>query len=97
MPQMARANGLWRGPDPEELTRLSFCENKVINLARVYVSVKRVFLDKRSYAGSGSREAPLYHQRNVVAYPQNPDAALRALGMPPGILSKILQVHFPPN
>ena len=67
MPPMARANGLWRGPDPEELRQLSYCEAKVINLARVYVSVKRVFLDRRSYAGTSAKEAPLYHQRNVVA------------------------------
>eukprot|EP00973_Karenia_brevis_P022744 3129594-Karenia_brevis.AAC.1 len=84
---MARANGLWRGPDPEELKRLSYCEAKVVNLARVYVSVKRVFLDRRSYAGTSAQEAPLYHQRNVVAYPQNPDAALRVMGMSPANLA----------
>ena len=44
MPLVARANGLWRGPEPDELRSLTFCEAKVIDLARVYVSVKRVFL-----------------------------------------------------
>jgi hypothetical protein len=94
MPEMARANGMWRGPDPPELARLSYCEAKVINLARVYVSVKRVFLNRGSYAGAGLKEAPLYHQRNVVAYPQNPDAAFRALGMSPPNLARMLQVQF---
>ena len=43
VPQLARANGMWRGPDPAELAQLSYAEAKVINLARVYVSVKRIF------------------------------------------------------
>ena len=94
MPRMARANGMWRGPDPEELRRLSYTERKVINLARVYVSGKRIFLDRSSYARTNVREAPLYHQRNVVAYPQNPDAALRALGMSPTNLARVLHVQF---
>ena len=83
MPEDARANGLWHGPDLKELSALTFCECKVINLARMHVSVKRVFLDRRSYARTSASEAPLYHERNVVAYPQNPDAALTALGMKP--------------
>ena len=82
-PMYARANGLWHGPDPPELRCLTYSEAKVINLARVYVSVKRVFLDRSSYAATSDAEAPLYHQRNVVAYPQNPDGALRSLGMGP--------------
>ena len=36
----------------------------------------------------------LYHQRNVVAYPQDPDAALSALGMSPADLCRTLQVQF---
>ena len=94
MPEMARANGMWLGPEPEELRVLSYCENKVINLARAYVSVKRVFLNCSSYARTSHSEAPLYHQRNVVAYPQNADAALRAIGMDPDNLARTLQVQF---
>ena len=94
MPELARANGLWHGPDPPELQALSYCEAKVINLARVYVSVKRIFLDRSSYARTSKSEAPLYHQKNVVAYPQNPDAALRAVGMNPQNLAKMVIVQF---
>jgi len=94
MPEMARANGMWHGPDPVELKVLSYAEAKVINLARIYVSVKRVFLDRSSYARTSAAEAPLYHQRNVVAYPQNPDAALKVLGMNPVTLAQTLQVQF---
>ena len=97
MPPEARASGMWRGPDPEELRSLSYCEAKVINLARVYVSVKRVFLDRSSYAGTKKSEAPLYHQKNVVAYPQNPDAALHSIGMSPLSLAKMLIVQFVGN
>ena len=35
MPMCARANGLWRGPDPPELANLSYAESKVIHLARL--------------------------------------------------------------
>ena len=94
MPMYARANGLWRGPDPPELANLSYAESKVIYLARLYVSVKRVFLNRGSYAATSKSEAPLYHQKNVVAYPQNPDAALRAMGLSPGDLAKTLLVQF---
>ena len=94
MPQHARANGLWHGPDPAVLSDLSYAECKVINLARIYVSVKRVFLDCSSYARTSKSEAPLYHQRNVVAYPQNPDAALTAVGMTPKNLARMLTVQF---
>ena len=59
------------------------------------MSVKRIFLDKRSYAATSAKEAPLYHQRNVVAFPQDPDRAIRALvGMSPKSLADMVQVQF---
>ena len=87
MPAMARANGLWRGPSPAELSALSYAERRVIQLARLYVSVKRVFLGRSSGAVSRD-EVPRYHQRNVVAYPQNPDNVWQIIGlMPEGVES----------
>ena len=50
----------------------------VINHARIYVSVNRVFWHRENYAGVGKYEAPLDHQKTVVAYPQNTYAALRS-------------------
>ena len=94
VPDVARANGMWRGPDAVELSSLSYCEAKVINLARVYVSVKRVFLDRASYAGTSRSETPLYHQKNVAAFPQSPDAALKFLGARPSDLARVVQVQF---
>ena len=91
MPEMARANGMWRGPDPEVLSCLSYCENKVMNLARLYVSVKRVFLDRRFYKPGAPT---LYHQNNVVAFPQNPDGIVKILGTNPKNLAQCLHVQF---
>ena len=79
MPLHARANGMWRGPDPVELSRLTYAECKVINLGRIYVSVKRIFLIRASYARSDASVAPLFHQKNVVAYPQNPISVIAYL------------------
>ena len=53
-----------------------------------------MFLDRSSYARTTKSETPLYHQSNVVAYPQNPDAALTAVGMGPDNLAKMLLVQF---
>ena len=63
-------------------------------MARVYISVKRVFLDRSSYARTKASEAPLHHQKNVVAYPQDPDAALTGIGMGPLSLAKMVHVQF---
>ena len=71
MPEQARANGFWGGPMPEELRALTYAENKVIQLGRVYVSAKRVFLDGRSFARTGQNTTPHYHEKNVVAFPSN--------------------------
>ena len=97
MPPDARANGMWHGPDPAALQDLTYTENKVINLARIYVSVKRIFLDRRSFAGTSDAEAPRCHNKNVVAYPQSPDAALTALGCSPKALSQTMVVQFVGN
>ena len=75
MPMQARANGLWHGPQPDELADLSYAEAKVINLARMYVSVKRVFLDRSSYARTNAAEAPMYRR-----------IANRGLAGSPGVL-----------
>ena len=94
MPEQARANGLWGGPESEELRVLSYAERKVIQLARVYVSVKRVFLDARSFAQTTHLTSPQYHEKNVVAYPQNPDMVHRVFGLTPILLADTLTVQF---
>ena len=94
MPAGARANGLWHGPDPAELRQLTYTECKVINLERIYVSAKHIYLDRRSFAGTSKDEAPRYHHNNVVAYPQSPDAALKALGCTPAALAQTVLVQF---
>lgn len=94
MPLFARANGMWCGPEPKELAVLTYAERKVIQLGRLYISVKRVFLNPSSYARTRRDETPRYHERNVVAYPSNLDAVKRILGIMPDDLVKTLVVQF---
>ena len=94
MPEQARANGLWGGPEPKELRVLSYAERKVIQLARVYVSVKRVFLDANSYAKTTYLTSPQYHEKNVVSFPLKPDMVHRVFGVSPIELADTLTVQF---
>ena len=95
MPALARTNGLWRGPSAPELQALTYAERRVVQLARLYVSVKRVFLNRaRSFASAGRDEAPRYHERNVVAYPQNPDQVMTLIGLLPKDLNSSLAIQF---
>ena len=92
MPEYARANCLWGGPEPQELKDLVFAERKVIQLARAYICVKRVIVTGSRPAAAA--EAPKYHERNVVAYPQNPDAVRRLVGLLPLELCEVIAVQF---
>ena len=83
MPHMARANGLWDGPELPEFKCLTYAETKIIQLARLYVSVKRVYLDSRSYAKTANGEVPRHHEKNVVAYPENLDIVNKVPGTLP--------------
>ncbi|CAK0897224.1 unnamed protein product, partial [Prorocentrum cordatum] len=94
VPLAAVANGMWRGADLHEFVDLTYAECKVINLAKVHVSIKRVFLSKASYAPTATSETPTYHQKNVVAYPQSPDTALTAIGMLPAALAQTMVIQF---
>ena len=77
-----------------EIAELSYVERRVIALARVYVSVKRVYFSGRDNSRMRADEIPRYHQKNVVAYPQNPDTVLRAVSLRPDDLCKALVVQF---
>ena len=94
MPRDARANGLWRGPDPPEIAALSFADTKVIQRARLYISIKRVFLNAGSFARTSGDEVSRYHERNVVAFPQNPDGVYQAVALTPSDLARTLLVQF---
>ena len=94
MPLFARANGLWGGPLPEELGVLTYAERRVIALARVYVSIKRVHPEGAPYIRDVSSGQPLYHERNVVAYPQTQEYVKQIVGMSPASLAQSLFVQF---
>ena len=74
MPHLCRARGLWGGPEPKEIADLTYAERHAIQLARLYVSVKRVFLNRGATGSRGSpKEVPRFYEKNVVAYPQDPE------------------------
>ena len=66
----------------------------MIQLARVYVCVKRVFLNRGSYATGSKDETPKYHERNVVAFPENHELYRLVLGQTPKVLAQFLTVQF---
>ena len=77
MPLLARARGLWLGPEPEAIRLLTYAERRVLRLSRVYASVKRVMTKEFPWAGGNAAAVPQYTTRNVVAYTQDPDVAVR--------------------
>ena len=83
---------MWGGPEPAALKVLTYAERKIIQRARIYICVKRVII-------TGSRparapEVPRYHERNVVAYPQNADAVRTIVGLLPEQLAETLVIQF---
>ena len=94
LPYCCRARGLWGGPEPVEISRLSWVSRRIVNLARVYVSVKRVMRKDAPWASRDERALPQYTTRNVVCYPQDPDAALKTVCVVPEDLVQILTVQF---
>lgn len=92
-PVHARCRGLWGGgPDPEELSLLSYVERRIIRLARAHVSVKKVW--GLRYCTNNDDAAPSYHTRNVVACPNSVGGALTSVGLWPSQLCQDLLVQF---
>ena len=85
---------MWGGPEPAELQVLTYIERQVLSLARVYVTLKRVMVKDAIWGKSDQEALPQYSTNNVVAYPQDPDAAIRALCVVPEDLYKVLTVQF---
>ena len=85
---------LHRTDDRRELAVMSYAERKAVQLARSYISAKRVSLDSPVGARTRRDEHPLYHEKNVVAYPQTPDAVAPLLGLRPADLPKVLVVQL---
>ena len=67
---------------------------RIVNLARVHVSVKRLMRKYAPWAHKDERALPQYHTRNVICYPQDPDAALQTVCVVPEHLVQILMVQF---
>ena len=94
MPLQALANGLWLGPEPEEIRMLTWTERRVLRLARVYCCVKRVLEKEVPWARGKPEVLPQYSTRNVIAFLQNPDGAVRTLCLLPQDLCQDLYIQF---
>ena len=90
----ARAYGLWGGPEPEELRRLSYLSRRILTLASVYFTLKRVMIKDAVWAKRDTSALPQYSTNNVVAYPQDPDAAIVVLCLLPAHLYRVITVQF---
>ena len=94
LPQECRARGLWGGPEPVELRDCTYVERRVLSLARVYVTVNRVMLPHAGYMRKTPEARPYYSTKNTIAYPQDPDAAVRAVCLLPEELCKYMTAQF---
>ena len=94
MPLFARANGMWGGPVPSVLRALTYTECRIIALARVYVSIKRVHPEGAPYIRDSNNFQPLYHEKNVIAYPQTQEYVKQVVGVTPELLAQTLFVQF---
>ena len=94
MPKVACANGLWQGPEPQEIRVLTWAERRVLRLARVYCTVKRVLAQDVPWARGNPDALPQYTTRNVVAFLQDPNSAVRTLCLLPEELSKEVHLQF---
>jgi hypothetical protein len=94
MPIFARANGLWGGPLPSELEALTYTERRIIALARIYVSIKRVHPEGAPHNRDANNFQPLYHEKNVIAYPQTQEYVKQVVGVTPLALVRTLFVQF---
>ena len=57
-------------PVPSALEARTYTERRIIALARVYVSIKRVHPEGAAYVRDSNNFQPLYHEHNVIAYLQ---------------------------
>ena len=76
-PALARAAGLWQGPEPAEIRALTYTERRVLRLARNDACVKRVAPHVAPWAAANERARPQYTTRNVAAFVQDPDAMVQ--------------------
>ena len=94
MPYLARARGMWGGPEPFVIRVLSFTERRVIQLARVYTVLKRVLRKHAAWAGGNTAALPQYTTQNTVAFPNDPSCVTRTVCLLPEDLCKDMAVQF---
>ena len=103
VPPVSFGPGLLRGPKPPvpRLLEASYPDHlthvlrhsreapgRVTRLARLYCTIKRVLAKDAPWARDNADALPQYTTRNVVAFLQNPDGAIRTLCLMPDDLCK---------
>ena len=94
MPYCARARGMWGGPEAEAIKALTFTERRVVQLARLYVVVKRVLGKTVPWAKGHTAATPQYSTKNAVAYPNDPAKVTHIVCMLPKDLCGDFVVQF---
>jgi len=94
MPPCARARGLWGGPEPEQISELTYVERKILRLARVYVCVKKLMREDAKWARGSTDALPQYTTKNAVAFAQDPEQLKRLVGVMPEDLVSDVAVQF---
>lgn len=85
-----RAHGLWAGPEPAPIRKLSWLGRRVLQLGRAVVCIKHLH-----QATSPGHPQPLYTSGNVHVFPQKGAEISRALGLLPLDLCCDIGVQFP--
>ena len=88
---VCRARGLWAGPEPEAIRKLSWVGRRVLQLARAVVCVKTV---RNPLPGMPPSIWPMYTTGNVHAFPQKANEISRALGLLPQDICCDIAIQF---
>ena len=85
---------MWGGPEPQEIQALTHLERRVVQLARVYASVKRVLGKTVPWAKGNVAATPQYSTKNAVAYASDPCQMARVVCLLPEELCDDFAVQF---
>ena len=86
---VARARGMWGGPEPPELQRLSWMGRRIVQLGRAVICVRHT-----SGQGASAPGVP-YTTGNVLLFPQRAGEVSRALGLLPEDLTCDIALRYP--
>ena len=95
MPWNARARGMWRGPDPPSLLRLTWAEKLIVRLARLHINIKKVRgLESSSYKRGLPGIDPYEHSGSAIAYPLEVASLVQSLQIGVQDVGQFLTIVF---